>query len=187
MESNEAKKFPGLQKDGTYIYYRYDSEMGKEVPIVLVPGKDGVTKEWILMLGELDHRQQLDDRYEDEAKDTLVEKMKSEIADNKTEKDEYYKDPIANLEDKHADVFAAAFPEEKKPTERELVVSKFREEKLLPQQQDLFYKLIDEQMTYQAVADEENAIDGGHRTAQAIYSRWKKIVAKGEKMLSEFV
>ena len=67
-----------LTSDGSYVYWHWDDELKREVPVYLTPGKDGVNQEWLIFLDEADHAEDLQDRYAEE-NDTVSATVKRSV------------------------------------------------------------------------------------------------------------
>lgn len=63
----------------TYTYYHYNSVTNQQEPIVIHAGEDGVTEEHIIMLQDMDHREELDTRYYHENLDPQFEEFKVKV------------------------------------------------------------------------------------------------------------
>ena len=63
----------------TYTYYHYNSVTNQQEPIVIHAGEDGVTEEHIIMLQDMDHREELDTRYYHENLDPQFEGFKVKV------------------------------------------------------------------------------------------------------------
>jgi hypothetical protein len=160
----------------TYIYWRWDEEAKKNLPITITAGQDSATEEHIIMLNELDHAADLGDRYEQENRDYGTENKKSKL---ESDPDECIGDPIKNLETSATDPAHILFEEkadEPNPLVEQLLTLM---EKLTPQQIDLIYDLFGSQRQLTEIAKEEG------KSVTAIYNRKNKIIARLRKLFAE--
>ena len=160
--------------DGRYVYYRWDEEAQKEITIYLTAGKDEVSEEILLVLEDMDHEEDLQERYADENRDYATENQKLKFS---TDSEETVGDPIENL------ATFATNPEyllEHGDSENALV-EKVRQavEQLTPQQIDLFYALFGEMRSMADIAREQG------KTRQAVNNQKNKILNRIKKLLDE--
>ena len=156
--------------DGRYVYYRWDDELKREVPVFLTSGSDGVTEEILLVMTDLDHEEELQERYEEENRDYETENQKQKVSAG----DEEATDPIESLADRRQDPFSLldGTQEENALVEQLLVLM----QKLTPQQIDLIYSLFGEQKYMADIAREQG------KTRQAVNNQKNKIINRLKKL-----
>ena len=159
----------------TYIYWHWNEEAKRNLPITITAGQDGVTEEHIILLNELDHAAGLGDRYEQENRDFSTENKKSRL---KSDPNGCIGDPIENLGTHNTD--PAFFLEQNaykpKPLVEQLLTLM---EKLTPEQIDLIYDLFGSQRKLTEIAKEEGV------SVTAIHNRKSKIIARLKKLFAE--
>ena len=164
-----------LSETGLYTYYRWDEDLKQEVPVNLVPGEDGVTEDWVILLDEIDHDEDLGDRYEDENRSDRY--VNGEAVSRNTDGETFTSD-AAPLAAKDADPFDLLFAEtnEEDPQIAEVLRQM---EKLTPAQIDLIYALYGEMRYATDIAAEEGV------TEAAIRNRRNKILNRLKKLMEQ--
>ena len=178
--SKERRNF--LEKNGDYVYYKWDSDLNAEVPVNLSEGDfspvDGkpVTKEWIILLDSIDHDEDLGDRYENENRDYSIGN-KDTAAE---EEDGIRTSAIENIPDPAGDPFNILFPDDDAHTE-DPRMDKLREfmETLTPEQIDLIYDYYGARKQQTQIAEEENAREGTNISRQTVNARLRRILNLG--------
>lgn len=157
----------------TYTYYSWDETEKKEVPVIVTAGKDGVTEEHIMILQEMEHEENLQNRYESENRDYRTENQKQK----RSAGDEEVTDPIEGLADRRQDPFSFLDGTQ----EENALVEQLRllMQKLTPQQIDLIYSLFGEQKRMADIAREQG------KTRQAVNNQKNKIINKLKKLFED--
>lgn len=168
-----------LTDDGRYVYWHWDDELKKEVPIYLTPGKDGVTQEIILALDSWDHDEDLGERYEEEHADYSFQNHKT-VYNTDGEAYELAADTTDLLEAVGGDPFSILFPDEEIANTRIEQISAFLQ-KLTPAQLDLYYSYFGEMKRLTEILQEENVANGTDKSLQSVLNRVDKIIARACK------
>lgn len=149
----------------TYTYWHG----GKSFPIYV--GQDGVTKEFILILEELDHREHLQNRYDYESRDYGIEFLKEISAS-----DDRATDPIDFIGDTTYSPETVLFQEEKSKTRKDIINDLIPF--LTPDQQSLY--------RYLMMGLKAKEIAAIFKTSEdAIKKRKRKLIAHLQKLLKE--
>lgn len=166
-----------MADDGsTYSYSFYNTETHRYEVTTLIPGQDGVTKEMILVLDEMDHKEDLIERRENDHKDSLFESNRKIYQDNSS--DENAVDPMFTIPDYSKDPAVVLFKEEK-PEKKVLIrVRNVIDTECTPRQQEIYRAHYGEMETLEAIRKREVAATGKEKSPQAIYNANKKIIRK---------
>ena len=167
-----------MTSDGDYVYYRLDPDSGKEVPMYLTPGKDGVTQEWILYLDEADHAEDLQDRYAEENTNYSFRNCQAQREKNGVED----VDPADMLPAKGCDPIDLILAQESTANPQLEQLASFME-KLTPAQRDLIYDHFGALKQFTEIRDEENAANGTDKSVQSVFNRMDKILNRACKEL----
>ena len=190
MKSNESKNRKSgfnpnrhcyLTADGKYYCYEYwDPETKRVVTQKLEVGKD-LSLELTLILDESDHDMDLNDRYQDELRDSLFDaKIKSYKSDSD---DEDAVDPWDMLADKSSSPEDILFAESETENPQVAHVRKVIDENCTESQQKFFFEHfgMGKQLEEMRQAEAEQA--GRLPSSQAMTNRKNKIVDKVAKAL----
>lgn len=159
----------------TYTYYRWDSDLKREVPVVITAGtKDGVTEEHILWLEEADHKEALQERYAEENRDYSTENQKVKYLRGD---DGVADDPINELADNRTNPDHFLYEDVKENPQVQQLLELM--EKLTPKQIDLIYAHFGERRYLADIAAEEGC------TPQAVTNRKNKIINRLKKLFAE--
>lgn len=160
-------------RDGRYAYITWDDEQRRNVTHYLEVGKDGVTEELLILLDEDDHDVDLQERYDTENADfSFQNKQTAHDCDPAR-----ISNPLTEIVDKNADIFAVLFPEEE--TVGETMVQLIAAlDKLTDAQRDLIYEHFGARKTLEEIRQAEIATTGKEITQQAVSNRLKKIIAR---------
>ena len=115
--------------DGRYVFYRWDEEAKKEIPLYIVPGQDGVTEEHILLLDEL--------RRETQENEWRANQLRSYQSEPIEDDEGHTVDAIEQLPDPLGDAWQQLFPDAEDENAQVLRVQEALS-KLTPAQIDLF-------------------------------------------------
>lgn len=164
-------------------YYCYTHWSSKEKCMVterFEVGKD-ISVELTIELDELDHKEDLNDRYESELKDPLFE-SKINSYENNADNDEAINpwDTVTDKGNSPEDIIFAE-PEPENPQAKE--VHRIIEEECTESQQDLFYFHFGMDKDLVDLRHEEEARTGKAVTKQAFTNRKNKIIEKVAKAL----
>ena len=165
-----------LTSDGSYVYWHWDDELKREVPMYLTPGKDGVNQEWLIFLDEADHSEDLQDRYAEENADYGFRNRQAQ-----REKDDADSADLADMipaED--GDPLDLLCAEEPSANLRMEQLADFID-KLTPSQRDLVFDHFGALKQFTEIRDEENAADGTHKSVQSVFNRMDKILTRACK------
>ena len=167
--NNYEKKFKENYKDrnGNYVYARWDFEEKKFVKEIIRPGENGVTAELIELLNQDDNRQKLSERYDSENLDWKFALKQQKHSQNGSELTE---DPLDLLPYKKA----RAFEDEVKDNEFLNVL-----ENLTDEQIDLIYDLFGMMKSQSDIARETG------KTQQSVYNKKTKIIKRLRKLFKE--
>jgi HPt (histidine-containing phosphotransfer) domain-containing protein len=158
-----------MAKDArTEFFYCIDGK-----PYRLTPGKDGVTEQVITVLRDSYHREDLNDRYEDELEDPAFRITRAAHAAKGNAR---ATDPIEALADASMSPEDALFADDPPSS----LMDRVREilPLLLPEQRELFWKLCEGRQVA-AIAREEGTTDN------AIRSRRKKMFERIRKLYEQ--
>lgn len=166
-----------MASDGRYVYYRWDEETQKEIPVYLTPGEDGVTTEWVIMLDECDHDEDLKERYDMEHKDYHFENARTVQTDDGSG-ESVDAVTIEDLPDPDADLLNILFPDRNNESPQ---ITKLRQcmEKLTPAQRELVYALYGLRQSVIEIARSEGV------TEAAIRNRRTKLLNRLKKLFSQ--
>ena len=165
-----------LTYDGSYVYWHWDDELKREVPMYLTPGKDGVNQEWLIFLDEADHSEDLQDRYAEENADYGFRNRQAQ-----REKDGANDvDPADLLPAKDGDPLDLLCAEESSADLRMEQLADFID-KLTPSQRDLVFDHFGALKQFTEIRDEENAADGTDKSVQSVFNRMNKIINRACK------
>ncbi len=190
MKSNESKNRKSgfnpnrhcyLTADGKYYCYEYwDPETKRVVTQKLEVGKD-LSLELTLILDESDHDMDLNDRYQDELRDSLFDaKIKSYKSDPD---DEDAIDPWDTLADKSGSPEDILFAESETENPQVAQVRKVIDENCTESQQNFFFEHFGMGKQLEEMRQAEAEETGKLPTAQAYTNRKNKIVDKAAKAL----
>jgi hypothetical protein len=162
-----------LSADGMYYCYEvWDAESNRVITQKLEIGKD-LSEEWTIFLDETDHEMDLNDRYEDEAKDSLFEKKRARYESSDSDDDEVV-DPWNEITAPDQEDSQPENPDAAKV--REVVENDFT-----PQQKNLYYDHFGAGKQMEQIRQEEAERTGKEVTPQAMDNRKKKMIRKVAK------
>ncbi len=162
-------------------YVQVNFETGKLEKKILTRGID-IDSAAFDFLAESYHDEGLNDRYEEEHRDFLSEKIKGQVADGN---DDMTEDPIENLSDRRSDILSSLFGEAEVDSEMVIVLREQVFPKLTEAQLNLIFAHYGEQRTLEDIRLEEQAITGKVITHQAMSNRLKKIHKRVETLIEE--
>lgn len=165
-----------LTSDGSYVYWHWDDELKREVPVYLTPGKDGVNQEWLIFLDEADHAEDLQDRYAEENADYSFRNRQAQREKDNT----YSADPADMLPAKDGDPLEHLCAEEPSANLRMEQLADFIDT-LTPSQRDLVFDHFGALKQFTEIRDEENAADGTDKSVQSVFNRMDKILTRACK------
>ncbi len=165
-----------ISPDGSYVYWHWDDELKKEVPMYLTPGKDGVTQEWLIFLDEADNDEDLQDRYAEENADYGFRNRQAQREDENADSAESA-DMIPAKNGDPLDLLCAEEPTANPQLEQ--LVSFM--DKLTPAQRDLIYDHFGALKQFTEIRDDENAADGTDKSVQSVFNRMDKILTRACK------
>ena len=163
--------------EGGYVYYRWDEIKQKEVPITLSVGDispvDGkvVTQEMILLLDQMDHDEDLGDRYEEENADFRMRNAEVAAEDD----DGIHTPAIENLPDPAGDP-AALLSLDEMPEDPRIAQLRAFLETLTQEQQNLCWDYFGQMLQQTEIAAAENAAKGTNISRQTINMRLRRIL-----------
>lgn len=162
-----------------YCYLKWDDKLKREVPVKYEVEK--LPLEVTFILHDMDHQEDLNDRYENELKDPLFESKLNSYKDNSDSEDAL--DPWDTIADKgnSPEEIIFAEPEPVNPQEEE--VHRIIEEECTENQQDFFYTHFGMEKDLVDLRNEEEAKTGKAVTKQAFTNRKNKILEKVAKAL----
>ncbi len=165
-----------LTADGKYyVYWHYDSSTKQMKPMQFEVGKD-ITVELTVVLDDMDHDMDLNDRYENELKDPLFERKVDAYKDDPDGEEAI--NPWDTISDKGNSpediIFAEPVPENPQIKEVHRIV----EEEFTENQQDLFYSHFGMDIQLEELRKEEAKQTGKQVSKQAFTNRKNKIIDK---------
>lgn len=164
-----------LSADGRYYCYEvWDPESHRIVTEKLEIGKD-LSEELTVFLDGSDHDMDLNDRYENEAKDVLFEKKRASYESSDSDDDEI--DPWNEIADKNA----SAEKEESSENPDADKVRQVIDSDCTPEQQDLFFAHFGSGRQLTDISSEEEKKTGKPVSRQAMNSRKNKLIRKVAK------
>jgi len=170
-------------EEGKLRYPILNTETGRYETKILIRGVD-VTEEEFDVLQDSYHAEQLNDRYWEEHLDYTSEMKKARY---ETGEEDTLHDPIQSIQDTRGDVLSQILHNEEQESE---MVRAFCERvlpKLTDNQKSLIYDFYGARKTLEEIRLEEAAITGKVVTHQAMSNRLKKIHARVEKLMPEFM
>lgn len=190
MKNNETKKRKSnynekrtcyRSSDGMYYCYKYwDADAKRMVTQQLEVGKD-ISEELTIFLDETDREHDLNDRYQNELRDSLFEKK---LRDYKADpEDEEAVDPWEKLSRKNDSPEARLFAERKSENPQAVQVRKVIDEDCTKSQQDFYFDHFGMEIQLEEMRQREAAQTGKLPTAAAMTNRKNKIVDKAAKAL----
>ena len=170
-----------LTADGKYYCYEvYDPESKRMIIQKLEIGKDGLTAEWTILLDEMDHEEDLNERYALEHRDTLFDRKNDGHAEN-SEDDP---DPWNTLADERSAPERVFFSEEGSVANRRAEqVRQIIDNDCTDAQRDLFFNHFGLCRQISEIRQEEAERTGKLPTAQAMNNRKNKLLDKVAKSL----
>ena len=166
-----------MTDDGGYMYYVWDEEKKTEIPLKLSVGDisplDGkvVTQETIVLLDQMDHDEDLGDRYEEENADFRMRNAEVAAEDD----DGAHTPAIENLPDPAGDPAALLSLDEMSEDPRIAQLRAFLET-LTQEQQDLCWDYFGQMLQQTEIAAAENAAKGTNISRQTINMRLRRIL-----------
>jgi hypothetical protein len=163
----------------SYTYARWNEEKHCYDTITLTAGEGGLTQDIILLLDQMDHDGDLNDRYEEELRDPGFEKRRKAYESDPEDGDEG--DPWNQIEDRNADLTGDC---ERRETPENPDAAKIREvveKDFTPEQQDLFFSHFGECKQMEQIRQEEAERTGKPVTPQAMNNRKNKLIRKAAK------
>lgn len=165
-----------LTSDGSYVYWHWDDELKRELPMYLTPGKDGVNQEWLIFLDEADHSEDLQDRYAEENADYGFRNRQAQL-----EKDDADSaDPADMLPAKDSDPLDLLCAEGPSADLRMEQLSAFMD-RLTPAQRDLVFDHFGAMMSLTDICAAENAAEGTDKSVQSVFNRMDKVITRACK------
>ena len=162
-----------MNSDGGYTYWKWDEELKREIPITINPGDEGVTQEWVILLDDIDHCEDLGDRYEEEARAYSFENIKNAYTEDGESADSA--PDTTDLLPSSADTFETLYGDDEDYDPRIVELEEFI--RTLPEdRQNLIYSFFGEKKYLREMADEENEANGTDVSYQAVQKRLKKAV-----------
>ena len=168
--------------DGGYVYEFIDIDTGA-VRRERITSEDESTAEFVIMLDEDDHQQDLRRRYDEENLDWEMENKRARFAKGTTG-DEFDEDPFSQIKSSMGIPGASLGNEDKAEDPRIVKLREFMKE-LTDDQINLIYDLFGNLKTLREIAEESVKPDGTHPTGQAIYGREQKILKRLRKMFEK--
>ena len=168
--------------DGGYVYEFIDIDTGA-VRRERITSEDESTAEFVIMLDEDDHQQDLRRRYDEENLDWEMENKRARFAKGTTG-DEFDEDPFSQIKSSMGIPGASLGNEDKAEDPRIVKLREFMKE-LTDDQINLIYDLFGNLKTLREIAEESVKPDGTHPTEQAIYGREQKILKRLRKMFEK--
>lgn len=168
--------------DGSYVYEFIDIDTGA-VRRERITSEDESTAEFVIMLDEADHQQDLHRRYDEENLDWEMENKRARFAKGTTE-DEFDEDPFSQIKSRMGIPGASLGTEDRTEDPRIVKLREFMKE-LTDDQINLIYDLFGNLKTLREIAEESVKPDGTHPTEQAIYGREQKILKRLRKMFEK--
>lgn len=168
--------------DGSYVYEFIDIDTGA-VRRERITSEDESTAEFVIMLDEDDHQQDLRRRYDEENLDWEMENKRARFTKGTTE-DEFDEDPFSQIKSSMGIPGASLGDEDKTEDPRIVKLREFMKE-LTDDQINLIYDLFGNLKTLREIAEESVKPDGTHPTEQAIYGREQKILKRLRKMFEK--
>lgn len=168
--------------DGSYVYEFIDIDTGA-VRRERITSEDESTAEFVIMLDEDDHQQDLRRRYDEENLDWEMENKRARFAKGTTE-DEFDEDPFSQIKSSMGIPGASLGDEDKTEDPRIVKLREFMKE-LTDDQINLIYDLFGNLKTLREIAEDSVKPDGTHPTEQAIYGREQKILKRLRKMFEK--
>lgn len=190
MKNDETKKRKStynptrtsyLSADGKYYCYVYwNEETKRNVTLKLEVGKD-LSEELTIILDELDHEMDLNDRYQNELRDPLFEaKVNSYNADPDNED---AVDPWDTIADKSGSPEDALFTEPETENPQVAQVRRVIDEECTESQQDFIFSHFGMGKQLEEMRQAEAEETGKLPTAQAMTNRKNKVIDKVAKSL----
>ncbi len=170
-----------LTSDGKcYCYEYWDDESKRMVTQRFEVGKD-LSLELTILLDESDHSMDLQDRYEEEMRDSLFDaKVNSYKADPNNED---AVNPWDKLASKDGNPESVLFSEPEQENPHALEVRRVIDEECTEAQQDFFYQHFGECTQLEEMRQAEAQRTGKLPTAQAFTNRKNKLIDKAAKAL----
>jgi len=179
--NSNPKVFP--IEEGKLRYPILNTETGRYESKILIRGVDVTEEEFDVLLDSY-HAEQLNDRYWEEHLDYTSEMKKARY---ETGEEDVLHDPIESIRDERGDVLSQILHSEEQESE---MVRTFLERvlpKLTESQINLIYDFYGARKTLEEIRLEEATITGKVVTHQAMSNRLKKIHARVEKLMPEFM
>lgn len=167
-----------LSKDGIYIYRHWSEAEKRWITETYDPNVPGNSKEWTIILSEMDHKEELQERYICENLDYRYLNSKARAEENgrlDQATEDFLKDPAPEIIDQ-------AFPEASNQSPKVQKVRRFIDS-LPRRQQNLIFDHVFGGKTLEELRQREIAQSGIEVTQQAFSNRLKKIKEKGRKAL----
>ena len=162
-----------------YCYLKWNDELKREVPMKYEVEK--IPPEVTFILDDMDHQEDLNDRYENELKDPLFESKVNSYKDNH-DSDEAM-DPWNTIPDKGNSPEDIIFAEPEPVNPKVVEVHRIIEEECTENQKDLFYSYYGMDIQLEELRKEETEQTGKAVTKQAFTNRKNKIIDKVAKSL----
>lgn len=173
-----------LSEDGRfYCYEVWNSEQNRVVIERHEIGQDGFSKEWIIFLDETDHEHDLNDRYQDELKDSMFQDKRKRRAnapmDENGETSDPWDDPRLSTASPESELFA----EPKKEDPKVAIVCDVVEKQFTDAQKDFYYDHFGAGRQIEDIRQEEGSRTGKLPTSAAMTNRKNKMLDKVAKAL----
>lgn len=163
-----------------YCYMKWDAELKRDVPMKYEVGKD-ISSEITFILDDMDHQEDLNNRYQNELKDPLFESRVNSYEDD-LDSDEAL-DPWDTVADKVKSPEEVFFAEPEPENSQELKVRQIIEEYCTEAQKNFFYDHFGMTKQLEQMRQEEVSKTGQVLSKQAITNRKNKLLDKVAKAL----
>lgn len=163
----------------SYTYARWNEETHKYDTITLPAGEGGLTQDIILLLDQMDHDGDLNDRYSNEHKDPQFEKKRDRYEADPDDDDAV--NPWDEIEDRCADLTDDCERRETPEKPDAARICEVVENDFTPEQQDLFFSHFGECKQMEQIRQEEAERTGKPVTPQAMNNRKNKLIRKAAK------
>ena len=161
-----------ISADGKFICYEtWDPDQKKKVTFKIEVGKDEITEELTFLIDEMNHQEDLNDRYENELKDPLFEKKQKTFSTDSYSDNIDPWDAVSRSQD--------GLDYEQEPEDPDLAkIRKVVDEELTDAQRDLYYEHFGRNRQLEDIRREEVVITGKEKSLQSVLNRKNKIIRK---------
>ncbi|MBP3722063.1 MAG: hypothetical protein J6I62_02255 [Selenomonadaceae bacterium] len=172
-----------LSIDGKYYCYKFWDTDTKRIKTERIEIKNDSSVDWTVVLDDLDHAADLNDRYANEARDKVFDAKLAQYEANPYEGDE--KNPWEDIGDNRNNPVEILFSEAKPENEKAALVRKVVDEKLTNNQKNLYYDHFGMNKKLVEIAREEGEQTGKAPSNSAMNNRKNKILQKISKFFEE--